>query len=186
MLHGSASNILRTALRSVFGRTCAYLGDELFDVCAVGYIAQNPCTFRSLQVYGDGFSGWLGRMLADHPLVAELASLEWALGDAHDAVDAASLRRAGSRLALHPSTRVLALDWNTMAVWDSLRRGDAPPEAEALPQQALWLVWRRDGRAHYRELDAMEADALRGFRPGCSASGSYLQQWLAQGVLVPV
>ncbi|WP_342118978.1 hypothetical protein [Pseudoduganella sp. OTU4001] len=141
MGHRSISNELRAALRGAFGLTCPYLGDELFDICASGFVAQHA---SSLQSYGDDFSGWL---------------------------------------ALHPSVRLLALDWNTMDVWRSLRRGAAAPEPRALAQPGHWLVWQREGSLHYRELAAAEADALLGFRPGSTASGAYLQQWLAQGVL---
>lgn len=183
MSHGSISNALRAALRGAFGLTCTYLGDELFDICASGFVAHHATSVRSLQSYGDDFSVWLARILADQPLVAELARLEWALCSAR-ATGAAAAPAAAMRLVLHPSVRVLALDWNTMDVWRGLRGGEAPPEARPLPQTAYWVVWQCDRIIHYRETAAAEAGALLDFRPGCSASGAFLQAWLAQGLLV--
>lgn len=182
MGQGAIPHALRAALRGAFGLTCTYLGDELFDVCASGFVAQHATSVRSLQSYGDDFSAWLARLLSDHPLVAELARLEWALGSARCAN--AAQETGALRLARHPSVRVLALGWNSMEVWRSLRRGATPPAAQALPQPSHWLVWLREGSLQSREMTAAEADALLGFRPGSSASGAYLQQWLAQGVLV--
>ncbi|HEY5798761.1 MAG TPA: putative DNA-binding domain-containing protein [Burkholderiaceae bacterium] len=179
----SQPNVVHAALRSAFGATCAYLGDELFEVCASGYIAHHPCTFRPLHAYCGAFSGWLARMLADQPLVAELARLEWNLGDVAGAASVPSLR-GEVQLVLHPSARVLALDWNTMEVWHALRDGAPPPDASTLPQPVHWLAWRGDAGTLLRQLCAAEAEALRGFRPGCTASGNYLTQWLVEGVLV--
>jgi hypothetical protein len=198
---------LREALGEAHDKTWSYLGDDFFAELADAYLQAHPSSFRNLRWYGAGFAEHLARALPDHPCVAELARLEWALGLAFDAADTPAVAAADvAGLApqqwddvvfqLHPSVRLLTLEWNTVALWQALGSGDEPPEAAARAPQD-WLVWRHAGQPHFRSLDAGEALALRRIGRGdnfgavCAAVGAarlaalagQLQTWLAQQVL---
>ncbi|PHV09366.1 DUF2063 domain-containing protein [Janthinobacterium sp. BJB412] len=198
---------LREALGAAYDKTWGYLGDDLFAELANGYLQAHPSSLRNLRWYGAEFAAHLARELPEHPCVAELARLEWALGLAFDAADTPAVVAADvAGLApqqwddvvfqLHPSVRLLTLEWNTVALWQALGSGEEPPEAAARAPQD-WLVWRHAEQPHFRSLDAGEALALRGIGRGerfgavCAAAGAarlaalagQLQTWLAQQVL---
>ncbi len=205
--HNAYRARLREALGEAYDKTWSYLGDDLFAELADGYVQARPSAFRNLRWYGAEFAEHLARELPDHPCVAELARLEWALGLAFDAADTPAVAAADvAGLAsqqwedivfrLHPSVRLLTMEWNTVALWQALGAGAEPPEAAARAPQD-WLVWRHAGQPHFRSLDAGEALALRHIDRGerfgavCAAAGAQrltalagqLQHWLAQQVL---
>ena len=53
----------------------AYLGDELFNALADGYVAAHPSTFRNVRWFGGKLAEFLGATprYAEHPELAELA-----------------------------------------------------------------------------------------------------------------
>lgn len=202
---------MREALCETFDKTWTYAGDELFDSLAASYLAAHPSRFRNLRWYGDQFAAHIAQALPDHPIVSELAAMEWTLGLAFDAPDAAVLGSADLResapedwggmvFGLHPSVGFLRMEWNTVASWQALHDGVAPPPAEESGTAREWLVWRTMGQPHFRSLDAIEARALRSLGAGssfgdvCAGAGAgeedatirmagYLQNWLAHGLL---
>ncbi len=206
--HNAYRARLREALGEAYDKTWSYLGDELFAELADGYLQAHPSSFRNLRWYGAEFAAHLARALPEHPCVAELARLEWALGLAFDAADTPAVAAADvAGLApqaweeitfrLHPSTCLLTMAWNTVALWQALGAGREPPEAVAAALPVAWLVWRHAQQPHFRSLDAGEALALRRIGRGdsfgavCAAAGAeqlaalagQLQHWLAQEVL---
>lgn len=207
--HRAYRSRLRQALCEAYDKTWSYLGDELFAELADGYVAAHPSRHANLRWFGAGFAAHAALALADHPQVAELAALEWALGLAFDAEDAACLRSADLGTVapeawgelvfeLHPSVRLLDMDWNAAALWQALAADAAPPEAAQSDSAMVWLIWRSAGQPHFRSLPALEAQALRQIARGasfgevCAAAGDdyamamlagYLQNWLQQGVL---
>ena len=64
------------------------LGDDLFDQTARAYIDLHPSTYRNMRWYGGEMSAYLSKTLPQHPIAAEMAAFEWALGLAFDAEDA--------------------------------------------------------------------------------------------------
>ncbi len=170
---------LNEALAEAFDKTYAYVGDELFaDLCA-GYVDAHPSQFRNLRWFGDQFPAHVANALAEHPVVAELAAFEWALGLAFDAQDAPVLSLADLQqldpsawesigFTLQPSAQLLSLQWNVSAIWLALGREEAPPEAAATEKPCHWLVWRKELQPHFRSLDRFEAGALRGLQAGRS------------------
>lgn len=209
--HNAYRARLREALSAAFEHTWGYVGDAMFAELADNYAHAHPSPFRNLRWFGGDFAAHAARAMPDYPFVAELAGFEWSLGLAFDAADAAPLRAAdlaalaprdwgAMAFALHPSAQLLALRWNTVALWQALAAQRTPPEAEEAAAPACWLVWRSDNQPHFRSLDALEAQALRGIGQGatfgavCQAAAAgdadatprlagYLQAWLAQGVL---
>ena len=170
---------LKEALAEAFDKTYSYVGDELFaDLCS-GYIDTHPSHFRNLRWFGDRFSVFVAESLPEHPVVAELAALEWALGLAFDAADAPVLEMAALQqldasawedigFVLHPSVQLLPLHWNAPALWLALGKEEAPPEAVEADEPLTWLVWRKELQPHFRSLDRFEAGALRGLAAGRS------------------
>lgn len=167
------------ALRDTFGHTATYLGDEWFDADALAFVQSHPSTASSLNAYGAGFAAWL---LERHPRdgdIGELAALDWALRRAFDGPDAAPLELgalagiapdAWSRigLAFVPTLVRLSVRHNTLALWQALDQGQAPPKADVLDAPSQVLVWRRGHQPHFRSLGAVEAQALGNLQSGAS------------------
>jgi hypothetical protein len=195
---------LAGALRANYPKLAQWMGAEEFGELASRYGAAHPSRHFSIRWHGEH----LGAFLARGPL-AELARMEWALGEAFDAADAAPLRvediasmaaEACGRLALtlHASVKILALEWGVEAAWRALRDG----ETIALPAVRVHshglLVWRKDLDAHWRSVTRAEANALLGLHAAgsldaacedlheCHAAemGTWFAGWLAQGMLV--
>ena len=170
---------LKDALAEAFDRTYGYVGDDMFAELCRGYIDAHPSQFRNLRWFGDQFSAFAAHELADHPVVAELAAFEWALGLAFDAEDAAILRAedlqgldvsAWERIGFiaHPSVQLLPLHWNAPAIWLALGKEETPPDASSSNEPVTWLIWRKELQPHFRSLDRFEAGALRGLMAGRS------------------
>lgn len=204
---------LREALDESFARTGVYLGDELFDRLCDGYVQAHPSPARNMRWYGQDFPAYLAQQLDEHPQVAELGTFEWTLGLAFDAADAPALGAddlrhlapedwATVRFLLHPSTQLLALRSNAVAIWLALDKEAAPPEVALGDQASGWLVWRRDHQPQFRSMSRLEHEALNDVRQGldfgavCAAASARgtvedpaakmagcLRAWLDEGVL---
>ena len=114
------------ALREMFPKVVAALGDEAFFEVAARYVRQNPSEHPDL--------GQLGRKLAaflDRPDLRDLARLEWARGEVFEAPPAESLTRDEfASLAedpvefmhylvrLIPALRLLELEHDIGPLWD--------------------------------------------------------------------
>jgi hypothetical protein len=210
--HRAYRSRLREALGEAYEKTWTYAGDELFGSLADAYLAAHTSQYRNLRWYGDRFAAHCAQALPDYPWLAELAAFEWALGLSFDAPDASPLDVNGLRgmapeawgeavFCLHPSVRLLAMTWNSVALWQALNDGQEPPAPRAAAQAGNWVVWRTDGQPHFRSLDALEARALRlvgdgaSFADVCEAAAEQgggdptsgmaglLANWLAHGLL---
>jgi hypothetical protein len=172
--HNAYRSRLRQALAECYDKTWSYIGDAMFAELATDYIDAHPSRHPNLRWFGDRFAAFAAHRHPDYPFIAELAALEWSLGLAFDAADAAPLTMAGLalahiapeqwdalRFALHPSARLLTFEWNTVAMWQTFAADAAPPDPQALEQPVCWLVWRLAEQPHFRSLSALEALALR-------------------------
>jgi len=203
---------LAEALAEAFDKTYSYVGDTAFAELCGGYIERHPSQFRNLRWFGDHFAAFAAEALPDHPVVAELAAFEWALGLAFDAADAPVLTLQDLQtldpeawetigFALHPSLQLLSMQYNTPAIWLALGKEETPPDAVPGEEACTWLVWRKELQPHFRSLTAYEADALRGLAAGrsfsdvCAAAAEasedditgqiagWLHTWLSESVL---
>lgn len=207
---------MREALRTNYPVLHRVLGDDGFSILADDYLQAHPSTHRSIRWFGDRLEPFLrsGSVELPHPALADIAAFEWALCEVFDGPDAACLRAeflatlapeawAGLRLSLHPSCRILALEWAVAPVWRAL--ADAPDEVRVDPPEPLAhevLIWRRDLQPRWRSLEPLEAALLRGiaadadFAGLCHQAGEaiggeraavtvlqYVHQWLVDGVL---
>jgi Putative DNA-binding domain len=163
------------ALATAYPKLHVMLGDELFDQTARSYIDQFPSIYRNMRWVGDHMQTHLQQALPQHPVAAEMAAFEWALGLAFDAEDAPILglhdlaavppeNWAALKFRFHPSLQLLNLKWNVVQIWNALDNNESqkeePPPAIAKTDEPS-LVWRTDMNSHFRSLDAAEYAALQ-------------------------
>jgi hypothetical protein len=201
------------ALISTYPKLHVLLGDDLFDNVARAYIDQYPSTYRNMRWVGDQMVVHLADMLPQHPIAAELASFEWALGLAFDAHDASMLRmqdiadippEAWGNLTfeLHPSVQLLDLHLNVIPIWQAFDKEEMPPVVEKIDHPCL--VWRSNLNSHYRSLETIEYLAIKQIKAGASfgdlcenlyatledaatqQAAHYLAGWLEAGLISKV
>lgn len=216
--HAYRARLLET-LRDSFGHTLSYLGDAWFEALSAEYIEAHPSTSFNLRWYGASYPDWLSHRLdrnealGDHPEVAELARMDWALRCAFDGADAPTL--ALSDLAAlppeawatvvfqpHPTVMLMSLRCNTLGLWHALDQDSEVPAPERLPEPVDVVVWRTDERPHFRSVPVTECVALRALLQGRSfaetcavlaerfpdgdaaaLAGGFLRRWIDEGLL---
>ncbi|HUF20198.1 MAG TPA: DNA-binding domain-containing protein [Burkholderiales bacterium] len=172
---------LTDVLASDFAKLKRFAGEQRFNEIARDYIAAYPSNFRNVRWYGGGLPAFLREdaRYRGEPVLAELASFEWAIGLAFDAPDApllglqalgglAAEQWANLHLLLHPSLDTLASSWNVTAIWQAADTDQPPPCPEPAPRTRVIAAWRRDHTAYFRSLPEDEALALEKVRAGCS------------------
>lgn len=157
---------LEEALRVNYPALAATLGEEAFGRVAAAHARRRPPSHYSIRWHGVDLP-------ADLPAgpLAELARMDWALGEAFDAADAAPLdREALARvapeewprvpLALHPAARVLMLEFAVEPLWQAARRGAVAPCAAAPARRHALIVWRKAREVQWRAAARGEGEAL--------------------------
>lgn len=202
---------LHDVLRADYPKLAAALGDGAFWNLATDYLQACPSRDPSVRHVGGRLPGFLRR----HPIgrrapwLAELAALEWARVMVYDAADGDTMTLAAARGARDPARlrlRLIAAATilkTSRAVDDAWARLAAGHRAGRVPRSPrAILVWRREGRAHHRRLDADEARLMpllragttfgivcarlgRGRTPPAAArrAGALLGRWIAAGLL---
>lgn len=200
--------------REDFPATVAVLGDAHFHNLITGYLLEYPPTEPSIDDAGRHLADFLrGHPLsADRPFLADLATLERIMVEVFRAADAVPLEPAAMRslepaewpalkLGLHPASRILDLEWHVEQMVEAIADGAAPPVPARGPLKLI--VWRRDSRVRYREVEPDEATALEIARTGptfatiCEALAQanpaaepaplitrMLGRWVAAGLLI--
>lgn len=162
---------LLEVLREDYPATARVLGDVNFHNLITGYLLEYRPTEPSVM--------WAGRHLADflrdHPLRAEfpfasdLAMLERATIDVFCAADEMPLvlsrmhaiapeRWALVRMRRIAASAILAVEWKVTAVLRAVQESRQWERPAHEPGRVL--VWRRNSRVLYRDLEPGEADAL--------------------------
>jgi hypothetical protein len=159
----------------------AYLGDRAFANLVRAYIAGNPSDQRSARWFGRHMPTFItkSKNFADHPEVAEIATLEKALADAFDGPDAEPLRLPNLAevpadswpnlvFTPHPTAIRLTFSTNAAEIWSALKNESAPPKPMKLPEQQAILVWRDGFMARFKPLSTEEGmmwdEAVKGVR----------------------
>jgi hypothetical protein len=205
---------IRDALKEDFPATLAVLGDDNFHNLVTGYLLEYPPTEPSISDCGR----YLADYLRDHPLrrgapfVVDLAKLERVVVEVFHGSDEAALEpdmlRAtppedwpAMKLRIHPAAQIFALEWRVSELLRAVEeaRQWKPAERGAIKV----LVWRRNARVFYRDLEHAEADALDAASRGATfaeicdvvaanadgqdpvaAMNRLLARWLSDGILV--
>lgn len=105
---------------------------------------------------------------SDHPVLADLATLEKALNDAFDGKDGAVLTLDDFAafapemwndltFTAHPTAARLDLVTNAPAIWRALKGEEMPPDAATPSEPVRVLVWRQENTPMFRELPVEEA-----------------------------
>lgn len=159
------------------------VGEGHFEVLARGYLTHAPSTSGDLFLYGRHFPAWLHQIDAP-PLIPELARLEWACHEVHQAADSsplspdqlqamASVDPSRVTLRFHQTVRFLSFTFPVHRVWQALQ-ADASPDLSIdlpLPHEQTGLIVARSGGAvqviplawgEYRLLEALSRGASVG------------------------
>jgi len=131
-----------------------YLGDELFEIMANGYINNYPSHYTSLRKYCDNLPGYLCKTepFSSAPILAEISTFERTMLNAFDAADdnRATIVELKSielekwpaiKINFHSSVCVFTAYWNSVESWQALKDENTPPGATKYSQQH-WLIWR--------------------------------------------
>ena len=162
---------LLDVLKEDYPATLAVLGESHFHNLITGYLVEHRPARPSVM--------WVGKLLpdflrdhplrADVPFVADLAVLEREIVDVFCAADARALeasemkgvppeRWGAVKIRRIPASALLSVEWRVVELlhavedkreWKSPRRG-----------RNRILVWRRNSRVSYREINPREASAL--------------------------
>ncbi len=164
---------LEAALRDNYLVLHRALGDTAFERLAAAYLERHPSGTRSIRWFGAGLADFMQDWTElPHPALADLARMDWALRDAFDAPDAEPLRAedlaglgAQTRLRLHPSVRLVPLQWAVEPAWRALRLAISEEAEEAElpapePQSHVLLAWRQGLEVRWRSLASLEAALL--------------------------
>jgi hypothetical protein len=147
------------ALQATYPVLANLLGEADFHTLGTAYVGAHESSFSSIRFYGDRLAQFLAAH-ADYsevPLLAELASWEWAMAAAFDAADVSALEVTAfaqlppqdwARLCFEwsPSVHVLKLEWNVPELWKAVtedtERPDpnlaAPPVSSACCYARIW------------------------------------------------
>jgi hypothetical protein len=158
---GSAALI--DALRGNYPIVAEILGDEGFGHVAFAFARHRPPRDPVLIGYGARFADFLAaqHFASDLPYLADVASLEWLLTEAHMAADApaldfrdlAQVGEAGwgaLRLRMHPAARFDWLSTPALTIWRAHRDGF----------ETLAPEWRAEGVLITRGADAMTVQPI--------------------------
>jgi hypothetical protein len=182
------------ALAEDFPALQAVVGDRVFDALSIGYLTACPSRSFTLRNLGSRLVDWLaanphwgGRR---HRLALDVARMEWAFVEAFDsaqleplALEQIAALDGGSRLALQPHLRLIALDHPAddlvLALHDRQKRdqgeaGQSRDQASAAPAKLpylrlrpTWLAAHRvELSVYYRRLQREEFLVLKAIRQG--------------------
>ena len=182
------------ALAEDFAALSAVVGARAFEKLSIAYLTAHPSRSFTLRNLGSRLPEWLeanpGFAGRRHQLALDVARIEWAFVEAFDgsertplALDQVATLDAGSRLALQPHLRLIALEYPADDLVLSLHHGekrqtseagvrhDDSPEAQAklpkLRRRPTWLAAHRvDTYVYYRRLEREEFLTLAAIRQG--------------------
>lgn len=166
--------LLRLAEALEANYPCIYgmLGEDGFGRMMLAYLSQEKPDAASIRWFGHNLSAFLASHASfkDRPMLAEIASYEWAVQHTVDAADAprccyediASLDAEAwlsLEIILHPSVTLLHQCWNTMSFVHACKHNSPMPELECITSN--WLIYRSiEGACAWRSMDSSEYIAL--------------------------
>ncbi len=202
-------------LRNDYPVLLAHAGAEEFAALSAGYLAANVSNNPNARWYGKRLPGFLAETppWTERPVFADIATLEWTLGEVFDAADDRRLVIAdlaelqpedwpGVSFLPHPATRRINLATNARAVWRSLTRGEPAPAGVPLAEPDRLVAFRPELTSMLRPMsyeEAMMWDEMAngvtfgvlcemvamygGDDDAAARAGGYLTSWIAAGML---
>jgi hypothetical protein len=162
---------LLDVLKEDFPATFRVLGEDNFHNLATGYLIQYPPTEPSVHFCGRYLADFLSshRLRKDAPYIADLAALERAVLEVFHGPDSPVLEADALRdivpekwptlmMRTHPAIQVLKLEYRVAELLRAVEQEREWKPAEAGAVEVI--VWRRDTRVCYRELERVEERAL--------------------------
>lgn len=209
---------LLEALRTDYPALHTLTGDDYFEQIGLAYIDAYPSTHFSIRHFGQHMAAFLAHTAPynETPMLAEMATLEWALSLAFDAADDPVLTEAslaalapaawpGMRLRFHASMQQPVLHWNVAELWTAIDQQAAPIAPALYVQAHSWVIWRRDMQSYFRPLDDNEAWALNCLHTGADfaalcdglserieaaqvglQAATYLKGWVQAGLIAEI
>ncbi len=192
------------ALAEDFSALRAVVGARAFEAISVAYLTEHPSRSFTLRNLGSKLPEWLAQhpQMAGrrHRLAVDIARVEWAFVEAfdgaeHDPLTAEQIATldGGSRLALQPHLRLLALEYPADEVVRGLHAGEkrqaseagiaseeieeAPAALPGIRRRPAWVAAHRVEHAvYYKRLRREEFVTLR-----CLSEGKPLADAIAAG-----
>lgn len=165
------------ALRITYSVLHRLIGGRYFNVFARGYLKRYPSTSGDLFAYGRHFPLFL-LQLESPRLLIELARLEWACHELHQAADIplpsqgwrqtlATVDPSSVTFRLNPTVRLLRCTLPVHRVWHALQPeagGDGIDGLSLAPEEGGLLVTRAGGKIHVRSLSPKQWWLLQAVR----------------------
>jgi len=201
---------LRSALESSFPKLVDWLGATEFDRAAATHVVVHPPNSWTLDHYGYNFAMTLEALFPSDPEIAELAWLDWSMGEALVAPDEPPLNVADlaevdwdtARITFVASLRASIVRSNAADIWAAIDTQSPPPRPASLSQPSAILVWRSEVSPCFRVVSRHEFDLVSSMSHGSSfadacgilnqqlgaeravtAAAEMLRRWLGDGLI---
>lgn len=180
-----------------YARLRLYMGETGFAALTRRCLAANARKPQKIRVLSRDLPDFLASTnpFSRSPELSDLARLERSLQAAHNAPEAASIRKLQEpwrpglyRIALHPSVQRVQLRTNATGIWSALTAGELPPPPQSLAEPQELLVWHQGPSSRFRMLGREETTAIDriidggNFEIAQSADG-FLRGWLEAGII---
>jgi hypothetical protein len=172
---------LREVLEIDFPVLATVLGENAFNKLADTYIKVHPSHTYSLRSFGAQLATFLRKQpgYKETPVLAELATFEWGLGQAFDAVNNPVITTETMsqippenwprlQLVFHASVYRIDFVWNTPELWKAHKADLTPPEIRKNSAPVPWIIWRQDYNIRFRSLEDNEEPFFNAAHEGAS------------------
>jgi hypothetical protein len=154
---------LTQALKTTFPVTVQLSDERFFAYAAHEFIAGEPPREARLSEYGAGFARFLVKFVPcqDHPILAAMASFEWALASSLNNAEAPPASVAAieqltgkASLVLQPHLRLTLSRWPVLQLWTEHKRADPPVPAPLMRKIERVAIIRHGEDLQFLPLDA--------------------------------
>jgi len=204
------------ALQDSYPALHTLMGDDDFESLCLEYIDHYPSKHFSIRYFGSYLADFLcqNQDYANSELLQEMAQFEWALRGSFDSKDQLVLNLGDlSQIApeqwsdltfcLHPSLRILKLNWNVPSLWKAIEQEADPQSPQKTQSSITWIIWRPKLETHFRSMSIEEAEGFDLIKQGKSfgelcesmakvvkpedaatQAATFLARWIEDGLFV--
>lgn len=176
---------LTEALRATYPVVAALVGEKFFGFAAKAFISGDPPQAPRLAEYGGGFAAFLAALESARtlPYLADVAALEWAMNEAHHALDDVALtpqdlstvpqeNAPSIVLELRRSCRLLQSKYRIDRLWQAHQPGGSLQDL-AIDGDCHLLVYRPQDDVEMMTLDAVGFALLSRIGEGATLEAAY-------------